>query len=256
MSIVSIKDLLEAGAHFGHQTRRWNPKMKQYIFTERNGIYILDLQKTAEACSNAYNFVKQVSEKGGTGLFVGTKKQASELIEQEAKRCGAFYINYRWLGGTLTNFNVILSRIEALKRLEEEEKSGEFEKLGKKIAKSKRIQLAKLQRYLNGIRNMEKLPDFLFVVDERKENLAIAEAVRMKIPIVAIVDTNCDPTLVDYPIPGNDDAVRAIKLFVQLIADAIIEGREGLQLRDKAIEDISEEEYKEEILKGGKKEEN
>ncbi|HHV94627.1 MAG TPA: 30S ribosomal protein S2 [Firmicutes bacterium] len=229
MAIVSMKQLLEAGVHFGHQTRRWNPKMKEYIFTERNGIYIIDLQKTVRLIDVAYNFIKEVVANGQSVLFVGTKKQAYEAIREEAQRCGMFYVNERWLGGMLTNFSTIRSRIQRLKELEKMEENGAFEVLPKKEVLALRKERDKLQRFLGGIRDMDRLPGAVFVVDPRKERIAVAEARKLRIPIVAIVDTNCDPDEVDYVIPGNDDAIRAIRLLTGIIADAVIEGKEGQQ---------------------------
>ncbi len=220
-----MKQLLEAGVHFGHQTRRWNPKMKPYIFAERNNIYIIDLQKTVELAEKAYNFVRDLAREGGTFLFVGTKKQAQEAIEQEAKRCGMFYVNQRWLGGMLTNFSTIRQSIERLKKIEEMEEKGILERLPKKEVMQIKKRKTRLEKYLSGIRDMERLPDALFVVDPRRERNAVLEARKMDIPIIAIVDTNCDPDEIDYPVPGNDDAIRAIRLFSALVADAILEGK-------------------------------
>ncbi len=229
MAVVSMKQLLEAGVHFGHQTRRWNPKMKPYIFTERNGIYIIDLQKTVRMIEEAYNFVRDLSARGGTMLFVGTKKQAQEAIAEEAARCGMYHVNERWLGGMLTNFVTIRSRVERLKALEEMERNGHMERLPKKEVAILLREKEKLQKYLGGIKNMDRLPDAMFVVDPRKEHIAVAEARRLGVPIVGIVDTNCDPDEVDYQIPGNDDAIRAVRLITGKIADAILEGRQGVQ---------------------------
>ena len=230
MSVISMKQLLEAGVHFGHQTRRWNPKMKEYIFTERNGIYIIDLQKTVKKIDDAYNFVRDVAMNDGTVLFVGTKKQAQESIEQEAKRCEMFYVNQRWLGGLLTNFKTIQTRIAKLNQINKMEADGDFDLLPKKEV----IQLCalreKLMKNLGGIKEMKKLPSCMFVVDPRKEHIAVMEARNLGIPIVAIVDTNCDPDDVDYVIPGNDDAIRAVKLIASKIADAVLEGKQGEQL--------------------------
>ena len=230
MSVISMKQLLEAGVHFGHQTRRWNPKMKEYIFTERNGIYIIDLQKTVKKIDEAYNFVRDVAMNDGTVLFVGTKKQAQESIEQEAKRCEMFYVNQRWLGGLLTNFKTIQTRIAKLNQINKMEADGDFDLLPKKEV----IQLCalreKLMKNLGGIKEMKKLPGALFVVDPKKERIAIAEAKKLGIPVVAIVDTNCDPEEVDYAIPGNDDAIRAVKLIAQTISNAVLEGKQGEQL--------------------------
>lgn len=227
MSVISMKQLLEAGVHFGHQTRRWNPKMAPYIFTERNGIYIIDLQKTVKKIEQAYAFIRQVSQEGGTVLFVGTKKQAQEAMEEESKRCEMYFVNQRWLGGTLTNFQTIQKRIHRLQELRVMDENGTFEVLPKKEVINLRHEMEKLEKFLGGISNMTKLPDALFVIDPRKEKNAIAEAKRLGIPVVAIVDTNCDPDEIDYVIPGNDDAIRAVKLLASKIADAIIEGRQG-----------------------------
>jgi small subunit ribosomal protein S2 len=233
MAVVSMKQLLEAGVHFGHQTRRWNPKMAPYIFTDRNGIYIIDLQKTVRKFEEAYNFVRDISVEGKDILFVGTKKQAQESIEAEAKRCGMYYVNQRWLGGMLTNFKTIRTRIERLNRLNEMETNGEFDVLPKKEVIKLRLEKEKLEKNLGGIQEMKNLPGALFVVDPRKERIAIAEARNLGIPVVAIVDTNCDPDEVDYVIPGNDDAIRAVKLFASKIADAVLEGRQGEQLSEE-----------------------
>ena len=241
MSVISMKQLLEAGVHFGHQTRRWNPKMKEYIFTERNGIYIIDLQKTVKKIEEAYNFVRSVAENNQSVLFVGTKKQAQESIEQEAKRCDMYYVNQRWLGGMLTNFKTIQGRIARLRQIEQMEANGDFELLPKKEVIKLRGEQEKLIKNLGGIKEMKKLPSALFVVDPRKEHIAIAEARTLKIPIVAIIDTNCDPDEIDYPIPGNDDAIRAVKLITAKIADAVIEGRQGEQMTDAPAAPASEE---------------
>ncbi|AEF17335.1 MULTISPECIES: 30S ribosomal protein S2 [Thermoanaerobacterium] len=230
MSVISMKQLLEAGVHFGHQTRRWNPKMAPYIFTERNGIYIIDLQKTVKKIEEAYDFIKEVVSNDGTVLFVGTKKQAQDSVKEEAERCGMYYVNQRWLGGMLTNYKTIRSRVERLKELKKMEEDGTFEVLPKKEVIKLRKEKEKLQKYLGGIENMNSLPSVLFVVDPKKEAIAIAEAKNLDIPIVAIVDTNCDPEEVDYPIPGNDDAIRAVKLIASKIADAVIEAKQGEQL--------------------------
>ncbi|TAH57445.1 MAG: 30S ribosomal protein S2 [Methanosarcina mazei] len=232
MSVISMKQLLEAGVHFGHQTRRWNPKMAEYIFTERNGIYIIDLQKTVKKVEEAYNFIKEVAASGKDILFIGTKKQAQESIESEAIRCNMFYVNQRWLGGMLTNFKTIKKRIERLNELEKMEEDGTFEVLPKKEVINLRAEKEKLQKNLGGIKNMSENPGAIFVVDPRKEKIAIQEAHILGIPIVAIVDTNCDPEEVDYPIPGNDDAIRAVKLLTSKIADAVIEARQGEQLTE------------------------
>lgn len=229
MSVISMKQLLEAGVHFGHQTRRWNPKMAKYIFTERNGIYIIDLQKTVRKMEEAYEFVKTASSEGKTVLFVGTKKQAQESVKDEAVRCGMYYVNERWLGGMLTNFKTIKTRIERLSEIEKMQEDGTFDLLTKKEVMKLKGEMEKLERNLGGIKTMEKLPDILFVVDPRKERNAIAEAKILGIPIVGIVDTNCDPDEIDYVIPGNDDAIRAVKLIASKIADAVIEGKQGEQ---------------------------
>ncbi|MBH8608591.1 30S ribosomal protein S2 [Thermoactinomyces sp. CICC 10521] len=229
MAVVSMKQLLEAGVHFGHQTRRWNPKMGKYIFTERNGIYIIDLQKTVKMMEQAYNFVRELAANGGNILFVGTKKQAQEAVKEEAERCDMFYVNHRWLGGTLTNLQTIRKRIERLHELERMEEDGTFDVLPKKEVILLKKEQAKLEKFLGGIKHMKKLPDAIFVIDPRKERIAVAEARKLNIPIVAIVDTNCDPDEVDYVIPGNDDAIRAVRLFTGKIADAILEGRQGEQ---------------------------
>ncbi|MFY9177753.1 MAG: 30S ribosomal protein S2 [Caldicoprobacterales bacterium] len=236
MAVVSMKELLEAGVHFGHQTRRWNPKMAPYIFTERNGIYIVDLQKTVRKMEEAYNFVRDIAAEGKEVLFVGTKKQAQEAIEYEAQRCGMHYVNQRWLGGMLTNFKTISQRIEALRRLNEMEEDGSFEVLPKKEVIKLRLERDKLEKNLGGIKNMKKLPAAVYVVDPRKERIAVAEARKLGIPIIAIVDTNCDPDEIDYVIPGNDDAIRAVKLITSRIADAVLEGRQGEQLTDVDVE--------------------
>ncbi len=227
MSVISMKQLLEAGVHFGHQTRRWNPKMAEYIFTERNGIYIIDLQKTVKKIEEAYAFVRQVAADGGELLFVGTKKQAQETIREEAQRVGMHYVDARWLGGMLTNFKTIEQRIKRLSQLHKMEEDGTFDLLPKKEVIGLRGEMDKLEKYLGGIKNMKKLPAAIFIVDPRKERIAISEAKKLHIPIVAIVDTNCDPDDVDYVIPGNDDAIRAVKLVASTIANAVMEGKEG-----------------------------
>ena len=247
MSVVSMKQLLEAGVHFGHQTRRWNPKMAPYIFTERNGIYIIDLQKTVVKLDEAYNFIKEVSMNGKNVLFVGTKKQAMESVKDEATRAGAYYVNARWLGGMLTNFTTIRRRIARLKQLRTMETDGTFDLLPKKEVIKLNLEIEKLEKFLGGIKEMTEMPGALFIVDPRKEKIAVAEAKKLGIPIVAIVDTNCDPDDVDYVIPGNDDAIRAVKLISGAMADAIIEGREGrmgaaaVETEAEAEEDIVEE---------------
>jgi small subunit ribosomal protein S2 len=230
MAVISMKQLLEAGVHFGHQTRRWNPKMKEYIFTQRNGIYIIDLQKTVKKVDEAYNFIKERSMDGANFLFVGTKKQAQDSIKEEAIRSNMYFVNERWLGGMLTNFTTIRKRINRLFELEKMEEDGTFEVLPKKEVLKLKGEQEKLEKYLGGIKHMDKIPDVLFVVDPRKEKLAIAEAKNLGIPVVAIVDTNCDPEEVDYVIPGNDDAIRAVKLIAGRMADAILEGRQGEQV--------------------------
>ena len=227
MAVVSMKQLLEAGVHFGHQTRRWNPKMAPYIYTERNGIYIIDLQKTVKKLEEAYNFVRDISANGGNVLFVGTKKQAQDAIKEEAARCGGYYVNARWLGGMLTNFRTMRTRIDRLAQLRKMEEDGTFAMLPKKEVIKHQGEIEKLEKYLGGVKEMKKLPAALIIVDPRKERNAIAEARKLNIPIVAIVDTNCDPDEIDYVIPGNDDAIRAIRLIAAAMANAAIEGRQG-----------------------------
>ncbi len=241
MSVVSMKQLLEAGVHFGHQTRRWNPKMAEYIFTERNGIYIIDLQKTVKKLEEAYSFVREVAVEGKNVLFVGTKKQAMDSIKEEAERAGAYYVNARWLGGMLTNFTTIRRRIGRLKQLRAMEADGTFELLPKKEVIKLKLEIEKLEKFLGGIENMEEMPGALFIVDPRKEKIAVAEAKKLGIPVVAIVDTNCDPDEIDYVIPGNDDAIRAVKLIAGAMASAIIEGREGQMGAAAIVEDDAEE---------------
>lgn len=245
MSVVSMKQLLEAGVHFGHQTRRWNPKMAEYIFTERNGIYIIDLQKTARKLEKAYNFIREISSEGKNVLFVGTKKQAQDSVKEEALRAGANYVNARWLGGMMTNFKTIRHRINRLKQLREMRENGTFDLLPKKEVIKLNLEIEKLEKFLGGIEDMTQLPGALFIVDPRKERIAVAEAKKLGIPIVAIVDTNCDPDEIDYVIPGNDDAIRAVKLISGAMADAIIEGREG-KMGAAAEEYIENEEVSEE----------
>ncbi len=230
MSVVSMKQLLEAGVHFGHQTRRWNPKMAQYIFTERNGIYIIDLQKTVKKLEEAYFFVRDVAAAGDSVLFVGTKKQAQDAIKEEAERSQMFFVNARWLGGMLTNFKTMRRRIDRLNHLRKMQEDGTFDRLPKKEVIKLHLEIEKLEKYLGGVKEMKKLPGALFIIDPRKEKNAILEARKLGIPIVAVVDTNCDPDEVDYVIPGNDDAIRAIKLISQTMASAVIEGRQGEQL--------------------------
>ncbi len=245
MSVISMKELLEAGVHFGHQTRRWNPKMAEYIFTKRNGIHIVDLQKTLGKVEEAYEFIRSIADQGGNVLFVGTKKQAQEAIESEAKRCGMYYVSHRWLGGTLTNYKTIKKRIDRLYELERMENDGTFDVLPKKEVLNLKGEQEKLEKFLGGIKEMTGLPAAMFVVDPKKEKIAISEARNLGIPIVAIVDTNCDPDEVDYVIPGNDDAIRAVKLIAGKMADAIIEAHQGEQLTEAKEEEASdEEEYK------------
>ena len=227
MAVVSMKQLLEAGVHFGHQTRRWNPKMAEYIYMERNGIYIIDLQKTVKKLEEAYSFVRSVAENGQSVLFVGTKKQAQDAVKEEAERVGMFYVNARWLGGMLTNFKTMRTRVERLAQLKKMQEDGTFDMLPKKEVIKLLHEMEKLEKYLGGVKEMKKLPGALFVVDPRKEHNAIAEARKLHIPIVAIVDTNCDPDEVDYVIPGNDDAIRAIRLISATMANAVVEGRQG-----------------------------
>ena len=227
MAVVSMKQLLEAGVHFGHQTRRWNPKMAEYIYAERNGIYIIDLQKTVRKLEEAYNFVKGISAEGKSVLFVGTKKQAQDSIREEAERAGAYYVNARWLGGMLTNFTTIRRRVERLHQIDKMSTDGTFDLLPKKEVIKLNLESEKLNKFLGGIKNMKKLPGALFIVDPRKEKIAVSEAKKLHIPVVAIVDTNCDPDDIDYIIPGNDDAIRAVKLISATMANAILEGRQG-----------------------------
>ena len=234
-----MKQLLEAGVHFGHQTRRWNPKMAEYIFTERNGIYIIDLQKTVSKLEEAYNFIRDLTEQGKSVLFVGTKKQAQESVKEEAIRCGAYYVNARWLGGMLTNFTTIRRRVNRLKQLREMQENGTFDLLPKKEVIKLNLEIEKLEKFLGGIKDMKDLPGALFIVDPRKEKIAVAEAKKLGIPIIAIVDTNCDPDEVDYVIPGNDDAIRAVKLLAGVMANGVIEGKEG-QMGAAAIESEGE----------------
>ncbi|WP_099187195.1 30S ribosomal protein S2 [Tepidibacter mesophilus] len=237
MAVISMKQLLEAGVHFGHQTRRWNPKMSQYIFTERNGIYIIDLQKTVKKVEEAYKFVKEVAETGKPILFVGTKKQAQDAIKDEAERVGMYYVNERWLGGMLTNHKTIKNRIKKLVELEKMEEEGVFEVLPKKEVIKLKHEKEKLEKYLNGIKEMPELPGALFIVDPRKEKIAIQEAHRLGIPVIAIVDTNCDPEEVDYAIPGNDDAIRAVKLITAAMANAIVEGRQVIEEEQEEVQE-------------------
>ena len=241
MSVISMKQLLEAGVHFGHQTRKWNPKMAPYIFTSRNDIHIINLEDTAVLIDRAYEYVKEMASQGKTILFVGTKKQAQQAMEDEAKRCGMYYINSRWLGGTLTNFKTIRTRIDRLNKLNNMEKVGEFDLLPKKEVAKLVAERDKLEKNLGGIKDMTKLPDLLFIVDTKKEHIAVKEAKSMGIPVVALLDTNCDPEPIDYIIPGNDDAIRAVSLIAQAIANAVIEAKEGVA---PAIEDVATEEAK------------
>ena len=241
MAVVSMKQLLEAGVHFGHQTRRWNPKMAEYIYCERNGIYIIDLQKTVGKLEEAYNFVRELSEKGETMLFVGTKKQAAEAIREGAERCGMYYVNARWLGGMLTNFKTMRTRIDRLTQLKKMQEDGTFDMLPKKEVIKLMGEMEKLEKYLGGVKKMNKLPGALFVVDPRKEHNAISEARKLGIPIVAIVDTNCDPDEVDYVIPANDDAIRAIRLIASTMANAVIEGRQGVDAQAAEEAAVAEE---------------
>lgn len=256
MAVISMKQLLEAGVHFGHQTRRWNPKMKKYIFTERNGIYIIDLQKTVKKVEEAYNFVKQISEEGGKVLFVGTKKQAQESVKAEAERAGQFYVNQRWLGGILTNYKTISKRIKRISEIEKMEEDGLFEVLPKKEVVELKKEYDRLIKFLGGIRDMKSMPQALFVVDPRKERNAIAEARKLNIPIVGIVDTNCDPDEIDYVIPANDDAIRAVKLLTVKMADAILEGQQGVSNEEVAAEQNINLDDKEESEQAETTEEN
>ena len=234
MSVLSMKQLLEAGVHFGHQTRRWNPKMKKYIFTERNGIYIIDLQKTVKLVDAAYDYMKNVAEEGGVALFVGTKKQAQEAIKEEAIRSGQYYVNHRWLGGTLTNWETIQKRVARLKQINKMEEDGTFDVLPKKEVVGLNKERERLEKFLGGIADMPRIPDVMYVVDPRKERIAIQEARKLNIPIVAMVDTNCDPDEIDVVIPSNDDAIRAVKLITAKMADAFIEGNQG---EDQVVEE-------------------
>ena len=242
LSVISMKQLLEAGVHFGHQTRRWNPKMKSYIFTERNGIYIIDLQRTVKRIDEAYNYFKDIAARGEKVLFVGTKKQAQESVQKEADRCEMFYVNQRWLGGMLTNFSTIKKRIDRLFELEKMEEDGTFEVLPKKEVIRLKHEKDKLDKFLGGIKHMKSLPVAVFIIDPRKERIAVAEARKLGIPIVAIVDTNCDPDEIDLIIPGNDDAIRAVKLITGKMADAVIEGKQGLQMREEQEREMAEAE--------------
>ena len=240
MAVISMKQLLEAGVHFGHQTRRWNPKMAKYIFTERNGIYIIDLQKTVKKLDEAYNYVKEVAAEGGEILFVGTKKQAQESIRDEATRCGMHYVKARWLGGMLTNFRTIRKRIDRMEQLKKMQENGTFELLPKKEVAKLELEMEKLDKYLGGVKNMKTLPKALFIVDPHKERIAVSEARKLHIPIIAIVDTNCNPDEIDWVIPGNDDAIRAIKLISGVMANAIQEGKQGQDAVEAAAEKAEE----------------
>ena len=245
MSVVSMKQLLEAGVHFGHQTRRWNPKMAEYIYMERNGIYIIDLQKTVKKLEEAYSFVRSLAENGESILFVGTKKQAQDAVKEESERVGMYYVNARWLGGMLTNFRTMRTRVDRLAQLKKMQEDGTFDMLPKKEVMKHLGEMAKLEKYLGGVKDMKKLPGALFVIDPRKEHSAIAEARKLHIPVVAIVDTNCDPEEVDYVIPGNDDAIRAIRLISATMANAVQEGRQGVDAATEAeapVEEVKEEE--------------
>ena len=241
MAIVAMKQLLEAGVHFGHQTRRWNPKMAKFIFTERNGIYIIDLQKTVQKLDEAYEFLRETAQAGKVILFVGTKKQAQEAIKEEAERANMFYVNERWLGGMMTNYKTIETRVKRLKQLEKMAEDGTFEVLPKKEVIGLRHEMEKLEKYLGGIKDMPEMPGALFVIDPKKERIAIAEAKKLGIPVVATVDTNCDPDEIDYPIPANDDAIRAVKLLAHSMADAILEGHQGQQVAADDREEASDE---------------
>ena len=241
MSVVSMKQLLEAGVHFGHQTRRWNPKMAEYIYCERNGIYIIDLQKTVKKLEEAYSFVRDVAANGQSILFVGTKKQAAEAVKEEASRVGMYYVNARWLGGMMTNFKTMRTRVDRLNQLKTMQEDGTFDMLPKKEVMKHLGEIAKLEKYLGGVKDMKKLPGALFIVDTRKERNAIAEAHKLGIPVVAIADTNCDPDEIDYVIPGNDDAIRAIKLISSIMANAVLEGKQGEQTAEAAEEKAAED---------------
>ena len=241
MAVVSMKQLLEAGVHFGHQTRRWNPKMAEYIFTERNGIYIIDLQKSVKKLEEAYNFVRELSAEGKSVLFVGTKKQAQDSVKEEAERAGAYYVNARWLGGMLTNFATIRRRIARLKQLRAMQEDGTFDLLPKKEVIKLNLEIEKLEKFMGGIKDMKKLPGAIFVVDSKKEEIAVKEARKLGIPVIATVDTNCDPDVIDFPIPANDDAIRAVKLLTSKIADAVLEGRQGQQEEEETAAPAAEE---------------
>ncbi len=252
MAVVAMKQLLEAGVHFGHQTRRWDPRMAEYIFQARNGIHIIDLQKTSKKLDEAYSYVREQAEEGKTILFVGTKKQAQDCMKEAAVKCGMFYVNQRWLGGMLTNFNTIKTRVQRLKDLEKMQEDGTFEVLPKKEVIQLKKEMEKLEKNLGGIKEMEKLPDVIFLVDPKKEATAIAEAKKLDIPVVGLVDTNCNPGDLDYPIPGNDDAIRAVKLIADVIANAVIEGNQGETFEEVPQEDVEEKEEEsiEEVVAG------
>lgn len=256
MSIISMKALLEAGVHFGHQTRRWNPKMKKFIFTERNGIYIVDLQKTVKKIDEAYEAIRQVSAEDGVILFVGTKKQAQDAIESEARRAGQYFVSQRWLGGMLTNYKTIKNSIQRLRKIEEMEEDGTFDILPKKEVSKLELELQKLEKYLGGIKDMPSLPDIIFIVDPKKEYIAVNEAKKLGIPVVGICDTNADPDDIDYPIPGNDDAIRAVKLITSAMADAVIEGKQGEQLaaEEEAEDQVETKEVQEDNLEENEEE--
>jgi small subunit ribosomal protein S2 len=257
VAVVSLAQLMEAGVHFGHQTRRWNPKMSRYIYTARNGVHIIDLVQTAQLMEDAYDYMRLAAEQGKRFLFVGTKRQAAGIIAQEAQRCGAAYINQRWLGGMLTNWTTIKSRVERLKDLERREESGALDRLPKKEAAVLRREMAKLQKYLGGIKNMRKVPDIVVIVDQRREYNAVMECQKLNVPIVALLDTNCDPDVVDVPIPGNDDAIRSVKLILGKLADAIYEGRHGqleAEYEDFEVEE-SDEDFEEEAAESEGEEE-
>ncbi|MDO4778814.1 MAG: 30S ribosomal protein S2 [Tissierellia bacterium] len=245
MSVISMKALLEAGVHFGHQTRRWNPKMSKFIFTERNGIYIIDLQKTVKKVDEAYEAIKEYAQEDGVVLFVGTKKQAQDAIEFEAKRCGQYFVNQRWLGGMLTNYKTIKKSINRLREIETMAEDGTYDLLPKKEVIQLEKELAKLEQYLGGIKDMPRIPDVLFVVDPKKEYIAVSEAHKLGIPVVGIVDTNCDPDDLDFPIPGNDDAIRAVKLITAAMADAVIEAKQGEQFNAEEVKEVEETEVEE-----------
>lgn len=240
MPVVSLKELLDSGVHFGHQTRRWNPKMSPYIYTARNGVHIIDLVQTAQLLDDAYNYLKKAAENGKKVLFVGTKRQAAGIIAQEAARCGAFYINQRWLGGMLTNWETIKSRVARLKELEELEESGALDRRPKKEASVLRRELGKLQKYLGGIKDMRRIPDVVVIIDIRREHNAIKECEKLHLPVISMLDTNCNPELVDYPIPANDDAIRSIKLIIGKLADAVYEGRYGKAAAEERIDELEE----------------